>query len=76
MSSTDVKVFFVKVNSSFNLSAPGAAKFDEPCALSSKVLSSPESITVSATATPTLYEGVFENLSSMIVCFAILKNYH
>ena len=42
------------VSVALSRSAPGAAKFEEPCELSSRVESSSESIKVSATKKPTL----------------------
>ena len=48
VSSVDVKVFLVSVSAYFKRSAPGAAKLNAPCALSSKVVSSPEATVVAA----------------------------
>ena len=47
------------------LVAPGAEVFGTPCALSSRVVSLPESITLSVTARPTVYEGVLVYLSKI-----------
>ena len=54
-----VKDFLIKVKPILNLSAPGAAKFVNPFALSYKELSSLTLTIVSLTFNPTLYDGVF-----------------
>ena len=46
--------FLTKVNSIFNLLAPGAFSFEVPVALSSKLVSSVEVINDSSTERPTL----------------------
>ena len=48
---------YVNIKLYFKRSAPGAAKFEEPCALSSKLKSSPELNIISDAVSPTLYEG-------------------
>ena len=52
--------FLISVVDSLNLSAPGAAKFEKPLALSYRSLFSEEAVTNSSlTNKPTLYEGAF-----------------
>ena len=51
--------FLVKVKLIWNLSAPGAAKFVNPLALSNKESSSFDPMINSSTFKPTLYDGVF-----------------
>ena len=49
----------IRVVDSLNLSAPGAAKFENPLALSYRSLSVAEAVTSSSfTNRPTLYDGV------------------
>ena len=51
--------FLDSVAEIFNLSAPGAAKFEKPLALSYSDLSSLADITSSSIVRPTLYEELF-----------------
>ena len=58
----------MSVVDSLNLSAPGAAKFENPLALSYRSLSEAEAVTNSSlTNKPTLYEGAFVYWSRMTV---------
>ena len=51
--------FLIRVVVSLNLSAPGAAKFENPLALSYRSLSVDEAVINSSfTKRPTLYDGV------------------
>ena len=58
MSSKSVSSFLVNVSVIFNLSAPGAAKFVNPFALSKSDESSFEPINDSETWSPTRYDGL------------------
>ena len=60
--------FATNVNAIFKRLAPGAFSFDEPEALSNKLVSSVEDIALSVIVNPILYVGVFEYLSNRIVC--------
>ena len=51
--------FFDNVAEIFSLSAPGAAKFEKPLALSYRDLSSLADIISSSIVSPTLYEELF-----------------
>ena len=59
---------FAKVRVIFNLWAPGAFSFEEPAALSFKVLSSLGVLRVSVTLSPILYEGLSAYFSNIKVC--------
>ena len=63
-----------KVAVIFNLSAPGAAKFENPLALSYNESSSLDETISSRIVRPTLYEGVFVYGSSIISLFATSTN--
>ena len=53
--------FLIRDVDSLNLSAPGAAKFEKPLALSYKSLSKEDAVTSSSViSSPILYEGVLE----------------
>ena len=63
----EVSKNFLKLTDILNLSAPGAAKFVNPFALSYNEESSFAFTTSSITSKPTLYDGVFE-YGSKIIC--------
>ena len=63
-----------KVAVIFNLSAPGAAKFENPLALSYSDLSSLADTISSKIVRPTLYDGVLVYGSSIISLFATSTN--
>ena len=62
-----VKLFFPNVVVIFNLSAPGAAKFENPLALSYRESSFLAVINCSSMFKPTLYDGLFEYGSKTIL---------
>ena len=62
-----VKLFLASVVVIFNLSAPGAAKLENPLALSYKESSSFAVTNCSSIFNPTLYDGVFEYGSNTIL---------
>ena len=61
------KSFLINVGFSWNLSAPGAAKFENPAALSNKLESSNADTTFSSMNKPTLYDGTSVYWSTIIV---------
>ena len=68
VSSKSVIGFLARTNSIFNLSAPGAAKLENPFALSYKEVSSFAATSVSTTCKPTLYVLSFVYWSNISVC--------
>ena len=67
--------FLINVGFTWNLSAPGAAKFENPAALSNKSESSNAETTFSSINNPTLYEGLLSYCSTIIVCVDTLTKY-
>ena len=67
ISLVSVRDFFDKVAVIFNLSAPGAAKLENPFALSNNEESSLDDIIDSVTFNPTRYDGLFEYGSNTMV---------
>ena len=68
----DVNASFERVKSILNLWAPVAFAFEEPVALSNKLVSSVEVTKVSVIVSPTLYDGSFVYLSNTKLCLSTL----
>ena len=66
---------FVKYARIFNLSAPAAVKFENPCALSLRSGAMSELMVSSKTSKPTLYDGNLLYGSRIIVCSGISMKY-
>ena len=67
--------FLISVGLTWNLSAPGAAKFENPAALSNKSESSNADTTFSSMNKPTLYDGTSLYWSTIIVWAVTLTKY-